>query len=228
MPDWGSILQTGLSALMVGVVILCIWYVFKWWNYPTSRPKWFNDLINSFYPVSYMKLPNSKPYTDSNTSVRVDTSSKTSNTCSYNCSQASDCNGYMFDSTNNNCTQILDDFGTLIMVPADTSNIFDTYIKSDKNLPKWGFLSLASGTDFAFDSNVASQRINSTVTAGSDSTLASIDCIRHSSSNCLAVSIDTLNKNYYLANSSNTSVTSNVQSYQLGLIPTSFFSGVQY
>jgi hypothetical protein len=230
MPDWGAITNVALSGAMVALVIFCIWYAIKLWNYPSMRPIWFVNIINSFYPVSYMKLANSRPYTDSNTNVRVDTTSKTSNTCSISCGDASDCNGYMFNTQNNVCTHILDDFGTLIMIPGDslTSNTFDTYIKSDKNLPKWGFISLSLGTDFAYNSNVVSQRINATAATGTDSALATIDCIKKSSSNCVAVSIDTVNKNYYLVNNSNTSVYSNVQSYQLGLIPTSYFASVQY
>jgi len=216
--NWQGVTSVSISAVIMGIVIYCIITVVKWWNSPASRPVWFTNIINTFNPVYYNYLPSYQPFLTANSSVTSDKST-TANTCSVGCTNSPGCNGFMFDNQLKKCTQLQDDFGTYIMIPS--ANV-DTYVKTTSNLPKWGFIQQTFGTDFVYDSNVASQLIGSEL-SGTDVTIASSNCIANNTSNCVAFSMNTLTSTYKLSNGSNTATTSNVQSYALDYVPDTYF-----
>jgi len=207
-----------VKLLILFVLIYIAYKINDYWNNPGDRPKWINSLINLVYPVTFNKLSGLAPNITSNVSITADPSSNPSN-CAANCAVTVACNGFIWNNSSSNCTQISTDFGTLVMLPTDSTPIsVDTYIKSGVTTPKWGFLKQA--TDYAFDSNLANQQLGTMYTSNNSTLLALACATLPSTSNCAGFSLSTTAAQGWLVNSTaNTASTANVTSYSYGLIP---------
>lgn len=196
-----------MSAVMVGLLIWIGITIKKWYNDASARPKWIANFILMFYPVKYYKMTGSTPAVNSNLMLTVDSTSTTANACASNCSTAVGCNGFIFSS--NTCTQVSSDFGKAMMVPKPGT---DTYFRQDTNSPKYGFVSQTG--DYAFASNVTSQRLGSILSVA-DPVALSNTCISQSSSNCIGFSYTTTApaQAWLVNNTSNSVTTSNVASF---------------
>ena len=210
--NWDKALQLLQSLVMFGLLIWLFITMKKWYNDESTRPKWLMSLIVTFSTVKYNKMTNTSPFVDSNVTVVVDSTSTTADKCASNCSTTYNCNGFVYMS--NTCTYVMSDFGTIMMVPKSG---VDTYFRQDKNSPKYGFTP-ASG-DFAFSSNVASQRMDSMMTVVDPYQLANT-CIQKHTSNCVGFSYTTVDpkQSWLVNNTSNIESTANVMSYSLDLL----------
>jgi hypothetical protein len=198
-----------MSAVMVGLLIWIGITIKKWYNDASTRPKWMANFILMFYPVKYYKMTDSMPSLNSNLVMTLDSTSTTANACASNCSTTVGCNGFVFYS--NKCTQISSDLGKAMMVPDPGK---DTYFRQDKNSPKYGFVTDTG--DFAFSSNLVSQRLGSMLSIADPVALANA-CISQSSSNCIGFSYMTTTpaQAWLVKDTSNVESTSNVMSYSL-------------
>jgi len=222
--DWGQVIHIAFTVTILALVIWIGVKIKDWYSNPNDRPSWVVSILNVFSPVTYQRLSAMGPYMTSNVSSTPDPS-PTANACASNCSVSYGCNGFIWNNTTSNCTQIQSDFGTLVMIPQDSNSpvSIDTYIKTSANMPKWVFLLTQPGTDYAFASNLVSQELG-TVYSSNNSTLMANTCIQNSSSNCVGFSINTNTSNTWLVNSTaNTTTTANVISYVYGIIPTTSF-----
>ena len=222
--DIGQVFHIVIMLTILGLLIWLGVTIKDWYSNPGDRPTWFVSILNVFSPVKYQRLNAMGPYMTSNVSSTPD-SSPTANACASNCSVSYGCNGFVWNNTTSNCTQIKSDFGTLVMIPQDSNSpvSMDTYIKTSANMPKWGFMLMTPGLDYAFASNLVSQELG-TVYSSNNSTLMANTCIQNASSNCVGFSINTNTINTWLVNSTaNTATTANVMSYSYGILPTTSF-----
>lgn len=222
--DVGQALHLAFLCVITGLLIWLGISVKDWYNNPGDRPSWLINIINVFNKPTYQVIKGLAP-ASSNLNIITDTGSVTANACASNCSMSYACNGFTFNNSTANCQQVTSDFGTLVMIPYDSNAplSIDTYVKSGSNLPKWGFLAQAAGTDYAFASNLISQELG-TVYSSNNSTLMANTCIQNASSNCVGFSINTNTISAWLVNSTaNTATTANVISYNYGTIPSTLF-----
>lgn len=190
----------------------------KWYSDASTRPQWLASFIIMFYPVHYDIMTGMIPHPDSNVSLVTDTTSKTANACASNCSTNVNCNGFVFQKSTSTCSHVTNDFGFNIMVPLSD---YDTYIRQDRNHPKYGFLHRTDPADYAFSSNLVGQRLGSMLSVTNPYALADA-CIQQSASNCVGFSYSTVASNAWLVNSvSNIESTSNTVSYQYTLLTAS-------
>ena len=196
-----------MSAVMVGLLIWIGITIKKWYNDASTRPKWIANFLLMFYPVKYYKMAGSAPAVNSNLVMTQDSTSTTANACASNCSTTSGCNGFVFFS--NTCIQVSSDFGKAMMIPGPGT---DTYFRQDTNSPKYGFVSQTG--DYAFASNVVSQRLGSILSIA-DPVALSNTCISQSSSNCIGFSYTTTApaQAWLVKDTSNSVTTSNVSSF---------------
>jgi hypothetical protein len=215
--DIGKAADFAMTAGMVILLVILFTIGKKWYDSPSERPSWLIKILNTANPVSYKKLAGMNIFIDSNVSVTV--SPSTLKDCAANCTIASDCLGFVYSNTN--CTKVKTDFGKLVMLPDSA----DTYVKSTKNLPKWGYVQQVDGDDYAFDVNLSGQRLGAVVQS-TDPTYLSTTCTQKFTSNCIGFSIGTSNT-WLINKTSNVTTTSNVQSYLVSIIPTYSFSNVE-
>jgi len=205
--DLAAAVSFVMSAVMVGLLIWIGITIRKWYNDASTRPKWIMNFILMFYPVKYYKMSDSRPALNSNLMYALDSTSTTANACASNCSTTVGCNGFVFYS--NLCTQISSDFGKAMMVPGPGK---DTYFRQDTNSPKYGFVSQTG--DYAFASNVTSQRLG-TILSVADPVVLANTCISQSTSNCIGFSYTTTSpvQAWLVKDTSNSVTTSNVSSF---------------
>ena len=211
-------ISIGKTLVIIGLLIWIGVTTKKWYSDTSTRPQWLVSFLVIFFPVHYDIMTGMIPHPDSNVTTIVDTSSKTANTCASNCSTLYGCNGFIFQKSTTTCSQVTNDFGLNIMVP---NTDYDTYIRQDKNHPKYGFLHRADPSDYAFSSNLVNQRLGSILSVTDPYKLANT-CIQQASSNCVGFSFNSSTSNAWLVNDvSNIESTSNTVSYQYTLLTAS-------